>query len=362
MIPISTKLSSPVNQNQCHSSFYRSKYVKVAWVSLSLLVTSNIGSSAFLHSSYHSQTRPAVFSSLNVLSISDHQHLSLSNHEDDIVNSRKSRFSYLYHKGRRETMPEMTFLNSWLSSFAYCLIPSMASGSLKSNSKGPLIQNEELKRNQHVIDSYIESIDKRYKRLHELDNAPTQGSLTSVWKWVMPAETSSQAVEQRKKDDALYVLDLAEMASVKLLQKHHLLLPKTENTMVKKPNLFSIKFVSIFLSIVSTAISKIIQAARSEITLFNTRAQSFVNIFTKGRKIVSSSTKHITSSLASCCDFSWLRRLTTTLSEKCVACVSALVRVDKDDSIRQHSQSVVRDSNNYTNNRHIIDQSKQCTA
>ena len=132
--------------------------------------------------------------------------------------------------------------------------------------------------------------------------------------------------------------------------------------MVKKPNIFLIKFVSIFLSIASTIISKIIQAARSEITLFNTRAQSFVNIFTQGRKIVSSSAKHITSSLASCCDFSWLRRLTTTLSEKCVACVSALVRVDNDDSIRQHSQSVVRDSNNYTNNRHIIDQSKQCTA
>jgi len=357
MIPIHTKLSSTVDQNQSYSSFYRSKYAKVAWVSLSLLFTSNIGSSAFVQSSCHSQTRPAVFSSLNIISTCNRQHLSLTNHEEDVVNSRKSRLSYVYHKGRRETMPGMTFLSSWLSSFAYCISPSMALGILESNRKSPSIENEELRRNQHIIDNYIESIDKRYKRLHELDNSSTQGSLTSAWKWVTHTDTSSQAVEHRKKDDALYVLDLTKMASVKLLQKHDLLLPKAKHTMVKKPNLFSIKIVSIFLSIFSTTTSKITQATRSEITLYNTRAQSFVNIFTKSRNLVSSSTKHITSSLASCCEW-----LTTTLSDTCGACVSALVHVDKDDSIRKDSQPVVRDSNSYANNRHIMDQSKQCTA
>mmetsp|Transcript_18048 Transcript_18048/g.25500 ORF Transcript_18048/g.25500 Transcript_18048/m.25500 type:complete len:356 (-) Transcript_18048:282-1349(-) len=78
---------------------------------------------------------------------------------------------------------------------------------------------------QYVLDNYLESIDKRYKRLHQgerKEDTSSQKGFTNALKWIMHMESSSQLEELKKQEDALYVLGLAELASNRLLQKHHL--------------------------------------------------------------------------------------------------------------------------------------------
>lgn len=101
------------------------------------------------------------------------------------------------------------------------------------------LQQHELQRkasersNQHVIDDYLESIDRRYKRLHKDEMRETTGGagFTNALQWLTHPnanDASSEAEEQRKKEDAIYVLGLAELASASLLQRHHLPLPKSK--------------------------------------------------------------------------------------------------------------------------------------
>lgn len=78
---------------------------------------------------------------------------------------------------------------------------------------------------QFVVDKYLESIERRYNRVHqvELTDDTNQRVLSSAWTWLTADEsTFRQEERQRSRDDALYVLGLAELASARLLQKHHL--------------------------------------------------------------------------------------------------------------------------------------------
>lgn len=71
---------------------------------------------------------------------------------------------------------------------------------------------------QAVVDDYLEFLDRRYHRLYD-DHRPSQSeSKFSAWKWIM--QNGGQESENR--DDALHVLGVAELASERLLQKHHL--------------------------------------------------------------------------------------------------------------------------------------------
>lgn len=87
-----------------------------------------------------------------------------------------------------------------------------------------------------VMDNYLESIDRRYKRLHSHDRKKTTKDPDTVsnvasnlaWNFLTQTDSSSAVDEQRKQADAIYVLGLAELASRQLLQKHHLPIPESK--------------------------------------------------------------------------------------------------------------------------------------
>jgi len=66
---------------------------------------------------------------------------------------------------------------------------------------------------QMLIDKYLESIDRRYHRLHDDDKA---GSISWTWNWLMAQPSQPQPQEE----DALRVLELADLASERLLKQH----------------------------------------------------------------------------------------------------------------------------------------------
>jgi len=78
---------------------------------------------------------------------------------------------------------------------------------------------------QSIVDEYLESIDRRYKRVHQSDTKDDRSyrGFTSAWAW-LTADKSSLIEEekQRNEENALCVFGLAKLASVRLLQKHHL--------------------------------------------------------------------------------------------------------------------------------------------
>merc|ERR1711956_118388 len=78
---------------------------------------------------------------------------------------------------------------------------------------------------QFLVDEYLESIDRRYKRVHqgETKDDRSQRGFTSAWAWLTADESSLIEEEtHRNEEDALSVLGLAELASLRLLHKHHL--------------------------------------------------------------------------------------------------------------------------------------------
>jgi hypothetical protein len=93
-------------------------------------------------------------------------------------------------------------------------------------------QDEEQEKEQYSMDAYLESIDRRYKRLHERSEAEERKSdsngFSGVLHWLTQSESSSVAEEQRKQEDAIYVLGLADLASTRLLQRHHLPIPASK--------------------------------------------------------------------------------------------------------------------------------------
>lgn len=101
------------------------------------------------------------------------------------------------------------------------------------------VKEKEEEQKQYILDDYLESIDRRYKRLHEDDVKPCRkkntndkstGGFTSALHWLTHHSDSSscELEEQRKQEDALYVLGLADLASSRLLQRHHLPVPESK--------------------------------------------------------------------------------------------------------------------------------------
>jgi hypothetical protein len=84
---------------------------------------------------------------------------------------------------------------------------------------------------QIILDNYLESIDRRYKRLHQREKERGSDGVSNAWQWLMSGQMdSSISDEQRRKEDALYVLGLANLASKSLLEKHQLPVPKSKLT------------------------------------------------------------------------------------------------------------------------------------
>jgi hypothetical protein len=116
-------------------------------------------------------------------------------------------------------------------------------------------QIQEEQEQQYVLDDYLESIDRRYRRLHESDEPPAEtnkgtGGFTNALHWLTHSEPSSASEEQRKQEDAIYVLGLADLASTRLLQQHNLPIPQSK---VNKSIVIDIGFKNDSLDLVNEA-------------------------------------------------------------------------------------------------------------
>ena len=132
--------------------------------------------------------------------------------------------------------------NHQISSFFHTLWTSGKSRRASELYAMQMKEEEDKQKQQCVLDDYLESIDRRYKRLHEEKNGSSSssqkgstdgggGGFTSALQWLTQQSsdsTSSQAEEMRKQEDAIYVLGLADLASTRLLQRHHLPIPKSK--------------------------------------------------------------------------------------------------------------------------------------
>lgn len=87
---------------------------------------------------------------------------------------------------------------------------------------------EKERKEQVILDNYLESIDRRYRRMHKSAGGEQEtGGVTSAWQWLTSGKENSCAIEeQRKQEDAIHVLGLAKLASKQLLQRHHLPIPE----------------------------------------------------------------------------------------------------------------------------------------
>lgn len=76
---------------------------------------------------------------------------------------------------------------------------------------------------QEVVDEYLEFLDRRYHRLHDEVETSTTVKPFSTWGWLTDNSSRDSSYDAAKShDDALFVLGVAELASVELLQKHHI--------------------------------------------------------------------------------------------------------------------------------------------
>eukprot|EP00555_Chaetoceros_dichaeta_P014967 CAMPEP_0198255252 /NCGR_PEP_ID=MMETSP1447-20131203/5403_1 /TAXON_ID=420782 /ORGANISM="Chaetoceros dichaeta, Strain CCMP1751" /LENGTH=211 /DNA_ID=CAMNT_0043941575 /DNA_START=366 /DNA_END=1001 /DNA_ORIENTATION=+ len=95
---------------------------------------------------------------------------------------------------------------------------------------------------QFAVDSYLESIDRRYKRVHQSetsDDTPQRG-FTNAWAWITSDDSPFEEQKQRSGKDALCVLGLAELASTRLLVKHHLPITESQQLSLKGSNISTI--------------------------------------------------------------------------------------------------------------------------
>lgn len=76
---------------------------------------------------------------------------------------------------------------------------------------------------QQSVDEYLEFLDRRYRRLHssEREEGPKPFSALN---WLRQGSLSrhEEIISEQQKEDALYVLGVAGLASEKLLHKHHM--------------------------------------------------------------------------------------------------------------------------------------------
>eukprot|EP00555_Chaetoceros_dichaeta_P003661 CAMPEP_0198249454 /NCGR_PEP_ID=MMETSP1447-20131203/985_1 /TAXON_ID=420782 /ORGANISM="Chaetoceros dichaeta, Strain CCMP1751" /LENGTH=295 /DNA_ID=CAMNT_0043934099 /DNA_START=185 /DNA_END=1072 /DNA_ORIENTATION=+ len=107
-------------------------------------------------------------------------------------------------------------------------LPNITNDRWKSAVRGQMSDDQNLSSEidtQLMVDEYLESIDRRYKRVHqdETKDDRSQRGFTSAWAWLTADESSLIEEEtHRNEEDALSVLGLAELASLRLLHKHHL--------------------------------------------------------------------------------------------------------------------------------------------
>eukprot|EP00545_Synedropsis_sp_CCMP1620_P014000 CAMPEP_0119002980 /NCGR_PEP_ID=MMETSP1176-20130426/273_1 /TAXON_ID=265551 /ORGANISM="Synedropsis recta cf, Strain CCMP1620" /LENGTH=318 /DNA_ID=CAMNT_0006954529 /DNA_START=61 /DNA_END=1017 /DNA_ORIENTATION=- len=76
---------------------------------------------------------------------------------------------------------------------------------------------------QEVVDEYLEFLDRRYHRLHDEEETSSTVKPFSTWGWLTDNSSREVSYDAAKShEDALFVLGVAELASVELLQKHHI--------------------------------------------------------------------------------------------------------------------------------------------
>jgi len=75
---------------------------------------------------------------------------------------------------------------------------------------------------QEVVDEYLEFLDRRYRRLHETDTKAEKNFSALEWLRQGSSNCKKRIAEELDRDNALYVLGVASLASEKLLQKHQL--------------------------------------------------------------------------------------------------------------------------------------------
>ncbi len=91
---------------------------------------------------------------------------------------------------------------------------------------------------QQSVDEYLEFLDRRYRRLHssETEEGPKHFSALSWLRQGSPSRNDFIVTEQQK-EDALYVLGVAGLASQKLLHRHHLVIDEeTSPAHYEQPN------------------------------------------------------------------------------------------------------------------------------
>jgi hypothetical protein len=126
--------------------------------------------------------------------------------------------------------------NHHISSFLHTI---WNSGKTRRAQRLHAAQFREKEQKQYVLDDYLESIDRRYKRLHKGDeqaplkvkkSSDNSGGFTNALQWLTAknSDSVSETEEQRRQEDAIYVLGLADLASTRLLQKHHLPVPQSK--------------------------------------------------------------------------------------------------------------------------------------
>lgn len=219
------------------SSERQSLFTKSAAISFAVLYFCQ--SSCALSQSKSRVTSPAFVqhldTSLSALSSRRRNNNSAGN-DNDTSNNGNS-FTLLHYRNLHVDEDEPHFQ---LSNFFHSLWNSGRTRRAKDQQEIQLRDKQE--KQQFVLDDYLESIDRRYKRLHEDDHVSSSSSstitkvspsspavgFTSALQWLTHHSDVSEAEQQRKNDDALYVLGLADLASTKLLQRHHLPVPKSK--------------------------------------------------------------------------------------------------------------------------------------
>ena len=82
---------------------------------------------------------------------------------------------------------------------------------------------------QESVDEYLEFLDRRYRRLHSKEDEESKKSFSAL-DWLKQGSPSRHdlVASKQQKEDALYVLGVAGLASQKLLQRHHRLVEDQE--------------------------------------------------------------------------------------------------------------------------------------
>lgn len=136
---------------------------------------------------------------------------------------------------------------------------------------------------QQVVDEYLEFLDKRYKRLHEKEKkkhepAPKKFSALA---W-LTADKSPDPVSAQQEEDALYVLGVAELASERLLQKHHAALQYKR----KAPALETEKEQEVVIDAVAETEPEDAVVVPKDETSEARKALMFATLATAGRKVL----------------------------------------------------------------------------